>query len=114
MSKPLRFSDLSPARQTLLRLCQNVDHGSIEDLNVERGEPVFDPAPVLLKDVKLDSDEGPMPELALTDFVVSIEILRLMTLFDEMKSAVNGLRRICSICAAPPAPQSKTRPESTP
>jgi len=39
----------------------------------------------MLKDVKLDSDEGPRLELSLTDFVVSGEVLRLMSLLDKMK-----------------------------
>jgi hypothetical protein len=42
--------------------------------------------PVTLKDVKLDSDDGPRPELALRDFIVSDEVLRLMRLLDDMKS----------------------------
>src|ERR1035438_5114935 len=84
MSKPLRLSELSPERQALVRLCQAINHGSIEDLEVRNYEPVFDPCPVTLRDVKLDSDEGPRPELALTDFVVSDEVIRLMGLLDEM------------------------------
>ena len=84
MSKPLRLSDLSPARQALVRLCQAINHGSIEDLEVRHSEPVFDPRPVTLKDVKLDSDEGPRPEITLADFVVSDEIIRLIRFLDEM------------------------------
>ena len=84
MSKSLRFSDLSAARQALVRLCQTINHGSIEDLRVRHCEPVFDPMPVALKDVKLDSDEGPRPELALGDFVLSDEVLRLVRLLDEL------------------------------
>jgi hypothetical protein len=81
----LRFSQVSQPRQALIRLCQNVNHGSIEGLKVGDGEPVLDPPPVVLRDVKLDSDEGPRPELALADFVLSDQILRLMNRFDEMK-----------------------------
>jgi hypothetical protein len=86
------FSQVSQPRQALIRLCQTINHGSIEDLQVEHSEPVFDPWPLILKDVKLDSDEGPRPELALGDFVVSDEILRLMSHLDEMKGGT--LRRV--------------------
>ena len=86
MSKPLRLSDLSPARQALVRLCQVINHGCIENLEVRNSEPIFDPLPVTLKDVKLDVDEGPRPELSLPDFVVNDEVLRLMSLLDETKS----------------------------
>jgi hypothetical protein len=54
VSKPIRLSDLSPARQALVRLCQTINFGNIEDLKVERAEPVFDPPPLVLQDVKLD------------------------------------------------------------
>jgi hypothetical protein len=87
MSKSLRLSDLSPARQVLVRLCQAIDHGRIENLEVRRSEPLFDPLPVMVKDVKLDADEEPRPELALSDFVVSVEVVRLMGLLDRMDSA---------------------------
>jgi hypothetical protein len=85
VSKPLRLSELSSARQALVRLCQIINWGSIENLTVEHAEPILDPSPVILKDVKLDSDEGPRPELALADFVVSDEVLRLVRHLDEME-----------------------------
>jgi hypothetical protein len=92
MSSPLRFSDLSHARQTLLRLCQSINHGSIENLRVEHAEPIFEPAPAVLKDVKLDSDEGTRPELSLENFVVGDEAGRLMNHLDEMDRGI--LRRV--------------------
>jgi hypothetical protein len=90
--KPLRLSDLSPARQALVRLCQTINHGSSEDLKVRRSNPTFDPVPIALKDIKLDSDEGPRPELTLADFVLNDEVLRLMSLLDEMR--FGAVRRI--------------------
>ena len=39
MSKPLRLSDLSPGRQALVRLCQTINFGSIENLEVRDCEP---------------------------------------------------------------------------
>ena len=92
MSRPLRLSDLSPGRQALVRLCETINYGSIENLEVRNCEPTFDPAPVMLRDLKLDSDEGPRPELALADFIVSHEILRLMRHLDEMK--IGTVRRV--------------------
>jgi hypothetical protein len=44
------FSQVSQPRQALIRLCQTINHGSIEDLQVEHSEPVFDPWPLILKD----------------------------------------------------------------
>jgi len=76
----------------LVRLCQAINHGSIEALEVRDCEPVFDPWPTTLRDVKLDADEVPRPELALTDFIVSDEVNRLTRLLDEMRCGT--LRRI--------------------
>jgi hypothetical protein len=92
VSKPLRLSHLSPARQALVRLCQAINHGSIEDLEVRHSEPVFDPPPVVVRDVKLSGDEGPRPELGLGDFALSDEIVRLMKGLDEMHCGT--IRRI--------------------
>jgi hypothetical protein len=83
--KPLRLSDLSPARQALVRLCQAVNYGSIENLEVRDSEPVFEPWPVTVRDVKLERDEAPRPELDLADFVVSDEVVRLLRALDGMK-----------------------------
>ena len=84
-AKALRLSQLSPERQTLVRLCQTINRGSIESLEVRQAEPVFDPFPVTLKDVKLDKIEEPRPELALADFVLSSEVSRMLDLLDEIK-----------------------------
>jgi hypothetical protein len=65
-------------------MCQAVNWGSIEGLEVRHSEPVMDPFPVVVKDMKLDRDEGPRPELALADFGLSSEIARLMALLDEL------------------------------
>jgi hypothetical protein len=89
---PVRFAELSAARQRLVRLCQAINHGSIEDIEVRHSEPVFDPMPVALKDVKLDSDEGARPELALADFVLSDEVLRLVRHLDEINCGT--IRRV--------------------
>jgi hypothetical protein len=55
-SQSLRLSNLSPQRQYLVRLCQRTNFGSIRGLAIRGGEPVFDPPPTLLVDVKLDGD----------------------------------------------------------
>jgi hypothetical protein len=88
MSKPVRFSELSVARQALVRLCQNINHGSIEGLQIEDSEPVFTPPPEILKDVKLDSDEGPRPEIDLQDFVLCSQVCRLMRELHELGTGI--------------------------
>jgi hypothetical protein len=86
VSKTVRLSDLSPARQAFVRMCQAINWGSIEGLQVRESEPVFDPFSVVVKEIKLDKDEAPRPELALVDFVLNGEISRVLDLLDEMAS----------------------------
>ena len=82
---PLRFSDLSPARQALVRLCQGVNFGQILDLQVANAEPLWNPGPTILSEVRLDIEEAPRPEGALADFRLSSEIQRLMCQLDPFK-----------------------------
>src|SRR5260370_9529065 len=80
-----RFSELSLPRQTLIRLCQTINYGYIEDLAVRDREPIYVPSPGVLVDVKLDHDEAPRPEGALVDFEVAGEVRRLLLRLDEVK-----------------------------
>ena len=42
----LRFSQLSVPARAIVRLCQRVNHGSIQGLCVKDTEPVFNPPPL--------------------------------------------------------------------
>ena len=87
MPRLLRFSQLSAPRQVLVRLCQVTNYGCVRGLKVKNTDPVFDPLPQVLVDVKLDSDEVPRQEADLTDFVLRDEVCRLMTRLDEIEDA---------------------------
>ena len=80
-----RFSQLSSARQALIRLCQEVNFGEVQKIRVLDGEPVFDPPPILMIDVKLNKTDEPRPELELADFDLHDEVCRLMNRLDRIK-----------------------------
>jgi hypothetical protein len=62
-----------------------MNYGSIQDLTVRNREPILTDAPTLvLADLKLDAVDGPRLEAALTDFVLSVELVRLMLLLDRI------------------------------
>lgn len=87
MDKLLRFCQLSPTRRALIRLFQSINYGCLQDLEVRDREPVFsDPGPIVLVDVRLDSEELPRDELALADFAVCVEMCRLMCLLDQVEN----------------------------
>jgi len=94
-----RFRQLSPPKQTLVRLLQTVNFGQLRDLEVRDGEPVFNPAPLVQVDVKLDAEEGPRPEQELTDFTLRSEVARLM---DRLREIGNGTVERIEICAGVP------------
>ena len=76
--QPTRFRQLSAPRQALVRLCQSINFGRIEHLEIRRYEPVLDPSPQVFLDVRLDTEDVPRPELELTDFTLPEEICRLV------------------------------------
>ena len=83
-AKPLRFAHLSPQRRALVRLCQSIAYGQILDLHVRDKEPVFNPPPRLLLEIKLDSDSNARVESEITDFDLCDEACRLFDRLDQM------------------------------
>ena len=84
MKQAKRFSQLSAPRQALVRLLQSVNFGYLEGLEVRSGEPVFNPAPTVFVEVKLDAGNEPRPEMDLTDFELGNEVIRLVEQLDEL------------------------------
>jgi hypothetical protein len=81
-----RFSQLSPARQALVRILQAVNFGEIQGIRVRNADPMLDDACVVVIDAKLDREEVPRPELDLADFELRAEVGRLMSRLDELKN----------------------------
>lgn len=113
-AKGLRFSQLSAPRQTLIRLCQRINFGSIESLCVEGAEPELNPPPLVLIDVKLDADELPRPEVDLPDFELCAEACRLITKLQELTTGIierievrAGVPRRIVLRGSPPKPGSE-------
>ncbi len=82
----IRLSDLSSPRQVLVRLNQDIVYGQILDLHVRDGEPVFDPLPTIVRDIRLDGDGASRPESVLADFVLRQEVCRLLQCLDELQN----------------------------
>jgi|SRR5215471_18225970 len=86
MRNALPFSRLSPARQFLVRLCQSINYGYVQDVMVRDREPVVDPPPVVFVDLKLDSEQLPRDELNNSDFLLCAETIRLMAVLDQINN----------------------------
>src|SRR5690242_16639236 len=83
----LRYSGISSARQSLIRLFQQTNYGELRGLTVCDGEPVFTPVPFVVIDLKLDSPAEQRPELNLIDFVLGTEVAHLLDWLDQVRDA---------------------------
>ena len=84
----MRKSDLSPARQRLLEICQELNFGRIENLQIVGGEPVFDPQPHAVRDVAFGKENGPRPEREAGDFLLKIHAVEFFAYLDEIGDGV--------------------------
>ena len=59
--------------------------GYIEDLDIRGGEPVLAPAPNVVIEVKLDTDDNGRSESTLADYELRSEVVRLMGQLDIVR-----------------------------
>ena len=74
--------DISAPRRKLLEVMQDINFGRIEGLQVREGEPVFDPPPRVIREIKFGGDNFPRPEIASGDFTLKSKVLELFTYLD--------------------------------
>jgi hypothetical protein len=86
MTTDTRMASLPPARRRLLALLQQVNFGRLESLIVVNGQPVFDPPPRLVHEIKFGGENGPRQKLATADFVLKSQVVELMTFFDQLQN----------------------------
>jgi len=87
MKTPLRFSKLSPSQKVLIRLCQDLNFGSILGLKITNGEVSLDPRTDVLVNLQLGLEGAPREESELADFELCSEVRRLL---DEIDALQNG------------------------
>ena len=81
-------SDLSKRRRRLLELMQELGFGRIEALPVRGGEPVIDPPPRIVREVKFGGQNGARAERALGDFTLKSQVVELLDEFDRLENSV--------------------------
>jgi hypothetical protein len=87
-------ADLSPARRRLLERMQRLNFGRIERLRVRGGQPVFDPAPAVVREVKFGGENGPRPELARRDFLIKAQLADFFRQLDDLGDGVIDLLEV--------------------
>jgi hypothetical protein len=79
-------ASLSPARRWLLEKCQHLNFGRIENLEIQDGQPVLNPLPRLIREVKFGGENSPRPELGIADFQLKSQVVDLFAFFDELQT----------------------------
>lgn len=80
-------ASLSISRRHLLETMQRLNFGRIEGLRIHNGEPVFEPAPRMIRDIKIGGENGQRPELVIEDFALKSGVIEL---FDHLSRIGNG------------------------
>jgi len=83
-----RKSSLTPSQQQLLAEMQRINFGRIFELTVRRGQPVMDPPPRVVREIKFGADNGPRPEVAKADFTLKAQV---RDLFAQLEALGDGV-----------------------
>lgn len=67
---------------------QEVNFGTVEGLAIQGGEPVFNPRPRIMREVKFGGQNGPRPEVGKHDFALKGEVLELFAQIEAMRDGV--------------------------
>jgi hypothetical protein len=68
MSRPFCKSELPEGSRRLVELMQQLNFGRIENLSVRDGQPLLEPPPRVVREIKIGGDNGPRPEALRDDF----------------------------------------------
>ena len=87
-SPQLSKQDLAASRIEFVELMQSVNFGRINQLLIRNGEPVLDPRPGIVREIKLAGENGSRPELGAADFLLKQQVVELFAFFDECPDGV--------------------------
>jgi hypothetical protein len=76
--------DLSARRAGLLELMQSINFGRIEGLAILDGDPVLDPPPRVIREVKFGGENGPRPEIDAGNFLLKTQVVELFQHLDQL------------------------------
>ena len=87
-------SCLSDPQVRLIELMQRINFGRIFDLEVRDGQPVIDPPPRVVREIKFGGENGPRPEAARVDFTLKAEVRDLFAQLEALGDGVVGVLEI--------------------
>src|SRR5688500_3578386 len=78
-----RLAHLSTARQRLLTLMRQLHYGRIEGLTIENADPVLNPWPKVVQDIKLGCD-SPQPDIKAADYQLKTQVIEFFDYLDRL------------------------------
>lgn len=87
-------SRLSPNMRHLLRRMWQLGYGTIRRLHVRDGQPVFDPAPAVVRTIRLGQPEPGIGKPACDDFALKQQQLALVRLLADVGTGVIDLVKV--------------------
>ena len=81
-------SGLTPACGRFIDLMQRINFGRIEGLHVLDGEPLLEPPPRVIHEVKFCRENGPRAEAARAEFALKAEVIDLFAHMEALGSGV--------------------------
>ena len=84
MSVNVTKSSLPPACRRLVELMQWVNFGRLENLKIRGGQPVLNPLPRIVREIKISGDNGPRPESRRDDFLLKNHLTELFAHLDDL------------------------------
>jgi hypothetical protein len=81
---PATKSSLTERQKVLVELMQQINFGRIEALLVRDGEPNFNPAPRVVRKLKIGGENSPRPEIGSADFLLKGQVVELLEAVREL------------------------------
>lgn len=76
---------LSLSRRRLVELMQDINFGRLEGVRVRDAEPVLDPVPGIVREIKFGGENGPRPELQADEFALKSQVVEMFAQFDRLR-----------------------------
>lgn len=74
--KRLKSTDLTPSERNILSVFAKVDYGSVFELRVKDGQPIQDPAPRIVRDIRMKC--SPPPKDVPLEFVLKEQMVTFL------------------------------------
>lgn len=88
MAHTSQLADLGPDRRWLIHLMQQINFGRIENLRIRNGDPMHDPLPRIVREVKFAGDNTPRSEAEIGDFTLKRQVQDLLIQLDQIGDGV--------------------------